>query len=293
MRVTDGMRQTNLVRTLDQLSSAQQDAQARALTGNRVNKPSDDPAAAAELARIRASSAQADAGLKAASSAENDLTLSESVLAQANDLFTSAREIAEEGANATLSADDRSALAKQVGELKRQLVSIANTKGQTGYLFGGSQTQAQPFDANGNFSGDDDAHMVDLGTGTPTAVNVSGARAFTAAGGRNVFADLDQLQAALTANDQTAIGNTFAGLDAARQQVVAVQSDAGLRIDQLQTTEDVLTQAKTVLATRQQDVAGADQYQAYSDLVTLGQSLEQAVGVAKQVLSLGGLTSQS
>jgi hypothetical protein len=68
-----------------------------------------------------------------------------------------------------------------------------------------------------------------------------------------------------------------------------VQSDAGLRIDQLQTTEDVLTQAKTALSTRQQSVAGADQYQAYSDFVTLGNSLQQAVTVAKQVLNTGSL----
>ena len=290
MRVTDGMRQSNLVRTLDQLSQAQQEASNRALTGNRVNKPSDDPAAAAELARIRASQAQNEAGLKAASSAESDLTLSESVLAQANDLFTNAREIAQEGSNATLDANARATMASQVGLLKQQLLGIANTKGQNGYLFGGSQIQNQPFDASGNFSGDDDAHMVDLGTGTPTAVNVSGARAFTAAGGRNVFDDLDAIQTALQNNDQAAISNTFAGLEAARAQVVGVQADAGMRIDKLQTTEDVLTQAKTVLSTRQQSVAGADQYQAYSDLVTLGQSLNQAVGVAKQILSLGGMT---
>jgi flagellar hook-associated protein 3 FlgL len=281
------MRQTNMVRTLNQLSAAQQDASNRALTGNAVNKPSDDPAAAAELARIRASEAQTDAGLKAASTAESDLSLSESVLAQVNDLFTNARELAQEGANASLDASARTNLANQVGQLKAQLVGLANTKGQTGYLFAGSQTTSQPFDTNGNFSGDDGAHMVDLGSGTPTAVNVSGARAFTAAGGRNVFDDLDQLQAALSANDQTAVANTFAGLEASRQQIVAAQSDAGMRIDRLQTTQDILTQAKTALQTRQQNTAGADQYQAYSDLVTLGQSLEQAVAVAKQVLNIG------
>jgi len=289
MRVTDGMRQTNMVRTLGQLSSAQQDASNRALTGNRVNKPSDDPAAAAELARIRASQAQTEAGLKAASTAESDLSLSESVLSQANELFTSARELAQEGTNASLDAPTRANLANQVGQLKAQLVGLANSKGQTGYLFAGSQTSARPFDSSGNFSGDDDAHVVDLGNGTPTAVNVSGARTFTAAGGRNVFDDLDQLQAALAANDPTAIANTFAGLEASRQQIVASQSDAGMRIDRLQTTQDILTQAKTALQMRQQTTAGADPYQAYSDLVTLGNSLEQAVAVAKKVLDIGGL----
>ena len=287
MRVTDGMRQTNMVRTLSQLSEAQQDASNRALTGNAVNKPSDDPAAAAELARIRASSAQTDAGLKAASSAEGDLTLSESVLAQANDLFANARELAQEGTNGSLDANARANLASQIGQLKDQLVGLANTKGQTGYLFAGSQTSTQPFDTNGAFSGDDGAHLVDLGTGTPTAVNVSGARAFTAAGGRDVFSDLDALQSALNANDPTAIADTFAGLEASRQQIVAAQSDAGMRIDRMQTTEDILTQAKTALQTRAQNTAGANQYQAYSDLVTLGNSLQQAVAVSKQVLNIG------
>jgi flagellar hook-associated protein 3 FlgL len=281
------MRQTNMVRTLNQLSEAQQDASNRALTGNMVNKPSDDPGAAAELARIRASTAQTDAGLKAASSAEGDLTLSESVLAQANDLFANARELAQEGTNGSIDANARAALANQIGQLKDQLVGLANTKGQAGYLFAGSQTSTQPFDTNGAFSGDDGAHMVDLGNGTPTAVNVSGARAFTAAGGRDVFSDLDQLQAALNANDPTAIANTFAGLEASRQQIVAAQSDAGMRIDRMQTTEDILTQAKTALQTRAQNTAGANQYQAYSDLVTLGNSLQQAVAVSKQVLNIG------
>ncbi len=287
MRVTDGMRQTNMVRTLNQLSEAQQDASNRALTGNMVNKPSDDPGAAAELARIRASTAQTDAGLKAASSAEGDLTLSESVLAQANDLFANARELAQEGTNGSIDANARAALANQIGQLKDQLVGLANTKGQAGYLFAGSQTSTQPFDTNGAFSGDDGAHMVDLGNGTPTAVNVSGARAFTAAGGRDVFSDLDALQSALNANDPTAIANTFAGLEASRQQIVAAQSDAGMRIDRMQTTEDILTQAKTALQTRAQNTAGANQYQAYSDLVTLGNSLQQAVAVSKQVLNIG------
>jgi flagellar hook-associated protein 3 FlgL len=287
MRITDAMRQTDIVRTLNQLTARQADASARAMSGQAVNKPSDDPAAAAELARIRSRQAQTEAGLSATTTARSDMELAESVLAQANDLFTNAREVAMEGANASVDPQSRVAMASQVAQLKAQLVGLANTKGQTCYLFGGSQTQAAPFAQSGAFSGDDAAHVVDLGNGTPTAVNISGAQAFTAAGGRDVFADLDALQTALANNDQAGISATFAGLDAARQQIVGVQSDAGMRIDRLNTTEDILNQAKVALGQQSQDAAGADQYKAYSDLVTLGQSLEQAVGVAKQVLSLG------
>jgi flagellar hook-associated protein 3 FlgL len=289
MRVTDNMRQTNLVRTLNDLTARQAEASERATTGRQVNKPSDDPAAAAELARIRAGQAQTDAGLKAATSARSDLEISESMLAQAGEVMASAREIAMQGANASLDANARSNMAAQVAQLKGQLVGIANSKGASGFLFAGSKIATTPFAASGAFSGDDAAHVVDLGNGVPTTVNASGARAFTVAGGRDVFADLDALQAALTANNQAGISATLDGLDASRQQIVGVQADAGMRIGYLQTTEEVLGQAKLALAKRDQDAAGTDQYKAYSDLVTLGNSLEQAVGVAKKILDTGSL----
>src|SRR5690242_4990482 len=137
--------------------------------------------------------------------ARGDLELAEGMLAEAGDLFVTARDLAMQGANGSLDASQRSDLALQVRHLKAALVGIANTQGATGSIFAGSKTDSTPFSATGAFSGDDDVHQVDLGTGPPMTVNVSGARAFTAAGGRDVFADLDALDAALSANDQTAI----------------------------------------------------------------------------------------
>jgi flagellar hook-associated protein 3 FlgL len=292
MRVTDNMRQSSVLRSLQDLGARQADAATRAQTGLAVNKPSDDPAAAAQLARIRASSAQADTQLKAATDARSNLELAEGVLAQAGDLFTRAQEIAMQGANGSLDAATRASLSDEVKGLKQQLVSLANTKGSAGYLFGGSKTTTSPFAVSGAFSGDDVDHMVDLGGASPTSVGVSGAGAFTAAGGRDVFDDLDALSNALEANDQAAVSGTLANLESSRKQIVNVQAGAGLKIDRLQTTEDILGQAKLALAKQQDDTAGADPYQAYSDLVVLGQSLQQAVGVAKQILGLSGLFNQ-
>jgi flagellar hook-associated protein 3 FlgL len=289
MRIADTTRQANVLRTIQDLRTRQADAQARALTGRQVNKPSDDPAAAAELARIRASSAQADTQLKAASSARGDLELAEGALAQAGDLFQQVQELAMQGANGSLDAQNRTSLAAQIQGIKDQLVSLANTQGATGYLFAGSKTTTPPFAASGAFSGDATDHVVDLGGATPTSVGVSGADAFTAAGGRDVFADLDSLIAALSANSQGGVQAELVNLEASRKQLTNVRALAGIKMDRLQTTEDILGQAKLALAQREETTAGADPYQAYSDLVTLGQSLEQAVGVAKKVLDLGDL----
>jgi flagellar hook-associated protein 3 FlgL len=289
MRIADNMRQAGVLRTIQDLTARQAEAALRAQTGRQVNKPSDDPAAAAELARIRASSAQADTQLKAATTARGDVELAEGVLAQAGDLFQRAHEIAMQGANGSLDASSRASLASEVRGLKDQLVSLANTQGTVGYLFAGSKTSAPPFAASGAFSGDDSAHVVDVGGASPTSVGVSGAMAFTTAGGRDVFADLDALAGALSANDPSGVAATLENLETSRKQLVQVQAGAGITIDRLKSTEDILGQAKLALATREESTAGADPYQAYSDLVTLGQSLEQAVGVAKKLLDLGDL----
>lgn len=289
MRITDGMRDADVRRNLSSLSARHADAVRRASTGRKVNAPSDDPVAAAELARNRLTKAAQDAGQESLTRARNDLQLAEGALAEAGDLFQQAREIAMQGANGALDASQRSTLAKQVGQLKEQLVAIANTKGANGSLFAGSKTNAPAFSSAGVFAGDDVDHVVDLGSGTPTAVGASGARAFTAAGGRDVFADLDALQAALNANDTAATSATLTGLDASREQLMTVQAESGLRLARLDTSESVMERMSQALAERDDAVAGADPYAAYTDMVSLQQSLEQAVAVARKVLDLGSL----
>jgi flagellar hook-associated protein 3 FlgL len=289
MRITDGMRDAEVRRSLSSLSARHAEASRRALTGRAVNSPSSDPVAAAELARNRITKAAADAGQDALTRSRGDLELAEGVLAEAGDLFHQAREIAMQGANGSLDASQRATLAKQVGQLKEHLVAIANTKGANGYVFAGSKTDTVPFSAAGAFSGDDVDHVVDLGSGTPTAVGASGARAFTSAGGRDVFADLDALAAALNANDASATSATLSGLDAAREQLMSVQAESGLRMARLDTSEAVMDRMSLALAQRDDAVAGADPYEAYTDMVSLSQSLEQAVAVARKVLDLGSL----
>jgi flagellar hook-associated protein 3 FlgL len=289
MRVTDGMRQTDALRSLTQLNSRHAAATARALSGRKVDLPSSDPTAAADLVRNRAAQHRNETGKEAAVFARADLELAEGVLAEAGDLFQRAHELAMQGANGSLGPDQRRDLALEVGHLKTTLVALANTKGNNGYLFGGTLVNTTPFADSGAFSGNDNQRSVDLGTGAPMTASVSGAQAFTASGGRDVFADLDALQTALTNNDQAAIGATLGNLESSRKQLMAVQADAGLKLERLSTTESVMDRMALTLAQHDEAVGGADPAQAYSDMISLGQSLEHAVAISKRVLDMGGL----
>jgi flagellar hook-associated protein 3 FlgL len=289
MRVTDGMRHTDALRNLNRLNTRHAEASSRALTGRRVNLPSSDPSAAADLIRNRAAQHRNETGKEAATMARVDLEYAEGVLAEAGDLFQRAREIAMQGGNGSLGADQRRDLALEVGHLKTQLLALANTKGTNGYLFGGTQVNTTPFATGGVFAGDDNQRLVDLGSGAPMTVSVSGEQAFTSTGGRNVFADLDALEAALQTNDQAGVSATLTNIETSRQQIMTVQADAGLKLERLSTTEALMDRVTVALAQHDQDVGGADPYEAYSDMVQLGQSLEQAVAVSKRILDLGAL----
>jgi hypothetical protein len=57
--------------------------------------------------------------------------------------------------------------------------------------------------------------------------NPSGATAFTAAGGTDVFATVDALEAGLRSNNQSAISATLDTVESARSQVTNARAQSG------------------------------------------------------------------
>jgi flagellar hook-associated protein 3 FlgL len=286
VRITEGMRYASVTNNLADLSSRQAAAAQQAQTGLRVNLPSDDPVAAATLARLSASQAQVGARRDSINSVRGDTELAESSLQQASDLMATAKELAVQGGNGTLGASERATLALQVKDLRDQMLGVANTKGSSGYLFGGSQTQSQPFSTAGVFGGDDESHLVDIGNSTPTAVNASGAKAFTVAGGRDVFADLDSLYTALNTNDTAALSTTLDNLDTSRAQITNAQAATGIIVNKLDASDSVLSNAQIQNAKSTNEMGAADPATAFSTLTQLNNSLQQSVSVAKTILDM-------
>ena len=130
----------------------------------------------------RVRQARNEASQQAVNMARGDLELAEGTLAEAGDLFARLQEIALSGGNGTLGADERKNLATEVGNIKQQLVSLANSRGSKGYLFAGNQVETTPFSSSGAFSGDDGDQVVDPRLGQPSRRRQR-ARAFTAAAG--------------------------------------------------------------------------------------------------------------
>jgi flagellar hook-associated protein 3 FlgL len=202
-------------------------------------------------------------------------------------LMSSASQVAIEASNGTMSASDRANAAQQVNSLLQQMVALGNTQGSSGYLFGGTNSTTPPFDANGNFSGNDGVTQVEVADGVLAVSNANGAAAFTSAdGGRNVFSDLQALSTALTNNDLTGIQASVQNISTSENQLISARVDTGESAARLTSAGSAMTTALTQMQVSLSSVQDADAATTFSNLTASQNTYQQALEVNKQVLSM-------
>jgi len=142
------MRVTTMVP--DTLYAIQQSQQAlstalqQVSTGLRVNQPSDDPAASANMVLSLASSANVDQYTKNISAVTSQMQTADSALSSVVTSLTSAITLGTSGTSGILTAANKQAIATQVQGVLANVVSQANASYQGAYLFGGSETTSPP-----------------------------------------------------------------------------------------------------------------------------------------------------
>jgi flagellar hook-associated protein 3 FlgL len=121
-------------------------AQQQLTSGKRVERASDDPAAAARAERALAAIGRSEAAERALEASRTAMTLAEGALGDATDLLQQAREIMVAAGNATYSDAEREALAVQLRGVRAQLFQVANrVDGAGGFVFSGQGSAAPPF----------------------------------------------------------------------------------------------------------------------------------------------------
>lgn len=288
MRIADSTRYDAVKMGIQTTEQRQFRAAQEASSGMRVAAPSDDPVAAAQALRTSGASARLDSFRATIRTVRGDAELAESSLSEATDLVSRLKEIALQGANGTLNAAERNDLAIEVGHIKQSMLALANQKGSQGYLFAGSKTDAPPFDPTGAFVANDVDRRVEIGPNVVATVSTSGAKAFTATGGRDIFADIDALNTALSTNDQTGVQATVNSLDTDSRQLVAARVDAGLKVARLDTSDNAHQETQLALSKQLQSLVAVDPANAYSNFIQAGQAVEQALAVSKRMLDMLG-----
>lgn len=185
MRITQNLMLQSHVRQLSSAYAQMFVVQEQLSSGKRLLRPSDDPSAIRTVLDLRSTLRRLDRVRGNADLASSELATSQGVLQNASDIVSRAREIAVAGANGTMNATDRDALAIEVDGLVDQMVALANSRGMSGFLFGGSLKGSPPFEQmqtrDGTvvlYRGDEHVTSVDLGDELQLALNVPGSEIF-------------------------------------------------------------------------------------------------------------------
>ena len=155
--------------------------QTEVATGRRVNRPSDDPAAALRILPLRGDIRDLEQLSSNVSLARETLNTSTASLEDGSSIMQRVRELTTQASNGTLSGSDRQSIAAEVDQLLSQMLGIANSRRGDRYLFGGTETGSPPFSlenqggrTRGVYNGNRDSLEVDVAPGVTTGLNVPG-----------------------------------------------------------------------------------------------------------------------
>ncbi|HTV65680.1 MAG TPA: flagellar hook-associated protein FlgL [Bryocella sp.] len=271
-------------------NSEQQDIQ-QLSTGRRVNADSDDPAAAAVEVNLAYQMDSTNQYLQSISDLASELQTADSSLNSAGTAIQQAISVGVEGANGTLSQQDRTALAQQVQGITQQVLNVANLTYNGRFVFGGTADSQPPYQSDGNggvtYQGNDGVNYVEVQDGQTIAVNEPGSQLFSAPG-TNVFQALEDLSNALESNSSTTedIGNAVTSLRSAYDQLTTARCFYGNTIDQLLSVQQSQNTAKIQLSAQQNNVVGIDLDAAASNLSNAQTAQNATVEAAASLNSL-------
>ncbi len=113
-------------------------------SGYKVSEPGDSKQSAT-IAQFRDMLTKIQGYQKRVDFTEGFLVAQDNVLAESTGIMVRAQEIATQGANETVGAQERASLAQEVYELRDHLVSLANTTYQGRYIYSGAADDQPAF----------------------------------------------------------------------------------------------------------------------------------------------------
>lgn len=169
----------NGISRLQDLNSNLASTQEQISTGKRVNKPSDDPVAAARILKLDQELTRISTYERNVDLADNRLSQEENALASSIDVLQRIRELTVQAGNGALSVNDRISISSEIEERLGQLANIGNTRDASGeYIFSGFQGSVQAFqqDADGKYfyGGDEGQRVLEIDDGVTVPISDNG-----------------------------------------------------------------------------------------------------------------------
>lgn len=269
----------NLSKSYDRLGVYQNQVS----TGKKITKPSDDPVVAMKGMTYRSNLREVQQYKRNLSELYLWMDNSEAGMEQANNAIQRIRELVVQGKNGTYSDDDKRAIAREIEQLKDDLITVANTKVAGRYIFNGTDVGTQPV-APGNpptVSHNTDDYLVEISRGIKLKGNVNPANVFS----QDLFDTIQQIQDNLDGIAGTQDLDTLLGdLDRIIDTFSAERSELGARYNRLEMVENRIDLQEVVSSRILSDNEDADLERVITDLTVQESVHRAALGVGARII---------
>ncbi len=262
---------TNLVGSLDQTQTSEQQLSAELSSGVSITSLGQNPVGSGENVLLLNQIQQDDSFTESSNLVTGQLQVADSALGSVVSELTQAISLATSANNGTMNASDVQSIANQISGILDEVQSLANTNYQGQYIFAGGKTSAAPFSTSTatspavtSYVGDEDVNFLELPNGQKIQLNVPGDQIFLGSGANNgsgsVFAALNalvadyssgQVNTAQAASDTAALSTA---LNYVSQQRVTIDNS----MTQLSAASGAVTNEETQLTAAQTDLMQAD-----------------------------------
>ena len=149
MRVSEHMMTNSILRGINDSKTRMNKLQQQISSGKRLHQSSDDPFAFAKSARYKALIEKNDQYLRSINLSMGFVEASQAGIDNLNNLIQEAKEKATQGADDSLAAEDREAIAQEVQGIIDEILTQLNGQFDGEYLYAGTNT-SEVFDAQDN-----------------------------------------------------------------------------------------------------------------------------------------------
>ncbi|MBM9537402.1 flagellar hook-associated protein FlgL [Desulfobulbus alkaliphilus] len=285
-------------------------------TGKKLNVPSDNPASIRPVLNTRKQISNVDRYLETMGKSLDTMQATDGHLNHVENIMQRAKEIMTNAINGSLNDADRTVLADELVQMRRELLDAANGTVDGKHLFAGYREDTRPFVENPAYDpdlydpgdsttwpvfyqGDENATSLEITPGELIQVNLTGNELFFGtttwdpnnpnsieAGRYDLFAELTRAEEAIRTNDPAAMQQSMADLEGAAEQNRRLRSKLGNLANRVATAMDyqqgVRIDLKQILS-RYED---ADAIETFNAIVQQETAFQAALNVTAKVSRL-------
>jgi len=270
--------------------------QAQLAVGKQILSPSTAPDQAAAIQRLKGEVQRQDSHIRTLDVAMRRYTAEETALSSSNDLLIRMKELGIQAANDTLGPDDRKAIGVEMKALRDQLLSLGNTRDDSGnYLFSGTRVNTPAFAENSNgdvvYQGDQTQTRIPAGVERTVQFTRSGTDVFSRvlrSDGQSVgfFNALDQMIEGMNNNETNPIEQGIADLNQMHNNLTLSQAQNGSEQIVVQSQRDVLDETVLRIKSTLSEIEDLDYTEAVTRMNKEMMGLEAAMGSFAKISGL-------